>query len=204
MSADAQTYAEILSDFIEDPPRAAEVVGRGRPVALGVLAFLSAGVSVFLAQALLRPAGLSAVSGFSLAFHCGWQIVSGFFLAAVLHLLAEASGGGSLRGEASGLFVLLGLSESAWALAVPAALLLRLLAPSAWGARTALFAAIGLATLILKARSVRDNYGMSMGKAWLILLAPILAVSALIAALVLFAVVGAVSAVSHAFLFRSL
>lgn len=170
---------DLIAGFIEEPERAAEAVRRERPVAAGLLCFVLAGTSLFLAaQFLWRGSFLLPPSPLSWALLCLWRLAAGFLMAGTLHLLADAFGG---EGRASSLFVLFGLSELPWSLALPAALLLRL---SPWDGRLApwlLLSVVGTISLSLKARSLGWNYGLSSGKAWLLLLSPYLAAAAFFA-----------------------
>lgn len=166
----------VFCEFIESPEVAAERVRRVPLTAWGVLAYVFAAASLYLAQAVLGKPAFLGVSGFSLALACFWSVAAGILLAAVIHLFAEALGG---TGRALPLFVLLGFSELVWALVVPATLILQALAPgSIWTCRL-LFAAVGCAALVLKARGIRLNYGLPKLQSWVALLAPYAAMAAL-------------------------
>ena len=178
---------EFLYDYFEDRPRAAALIRQRRPYALGFLGALAGGVGVFAAEALAGRLGFLSFSLPALALTLLWQAAILFASTAVLHLLLEMSGA---RGDAGALFVHLGLSELAWLAAVPAALIFQALFPrSAWPMRAA-FVAIGLWSLALKARGMRDEYGVGTGRAWLTLGLPYFALAAL-AALTMALAVGA-------------
>ena len=89
-----------------------------------------------------------------------------------MHLAAEAAGG---KGSALTLFSLFGFSRLAWALSLPAVLLLKAFLPDVWGAAGAVFFLAGLWVLVLETRSVRLAYGFGRGRAVGVLLAPYLA-----------------------------
>lgn len=165
---------ELIYDYFEDHVRAAVAVNERRPLALGVLCFLVGGLSLFLAQALAQRLHIFSFSWASLILTLGWKVAAGFLMAAVLHLILEMFG---VKGSAVALFVLLGLAELSWALALPMVLLARLVSerPS-WGV-TAVFFGVGLLCLSLKARSLQDNYRIGAGLAWFTLGLPYLAMT---------------------------
>ena len=168
---------ELLYDYFEDRPRAAALIRQRRPYALGLLGALAGGASLFVANALAGRLFLS-FSLPALILALLWQAAALFAMTAVLHLLLDMAGA---RGDAGALFVHLGLSELAWLAAVPAALVAQALFPSsAWPTRVA-FLAIGLWSLALKARGMRDEYGVGQGRAWVTLGLPYLALAALAA-----------------------
>ena len=85
------------------------------------------------------------------------------------------------RGDSGALFVHLGLSELAWMAAVPCVLIAQALSPrSPWPVRMA-FVAVGLWSLALKARALRDEYGVGEARAWATLVMPGLALACLAA-----------------------
>ncbi|MEK7857967.1 MAG: hypothetical protein AAB320_02390 [Elusimicrobiota bacterium] len=165
---------ELVFDFFEDHVQAAAVVNQRRPLALGAMGFAIGAVSLYvshgLSDRLLLPFGWA-----SLGLIVLWELLIGFLLVSVLHLILEM---GSARGSAAALFVLLGLANIAWALAVPAVLLLKLVAPDSSWLFTAVFFVLGLLSVSLKARSLQDNYHISSGKAWVTLGLPYMAVLA--------------------------
>ncbi|HBL17300.1 MAG: hypothetical protein A2X36_05945 [Elusimicrobia bacterium GWA2_69_24] len=193
MSAKADGLG-MICDFIEAPEQAAERV-RGAPrTAWGVLAYIFAAASLYLAQAVLGKPAFLGVSGFSLALACFWSVAAGILLAAVIHLFAEALGG---TGRVLPLFVLLGFSELAWTLVVPATLILQAVAPgSIWTCRL-FFLAVGCVALSLKARSIRLNYGLPALQSWVALLAPYAAIALLAALFMAAAVWGVVRQVMN-------
>ncbi len=165
---------ELLYDYFEDHTRAAEACRQFAPVAFGILCYAAGGLALFAAQALtgnlfLLPPGL-----FSAGLAMLWQVSAGFVLTASLHLILEIGG---VRGSATSLFVLLGLANLVWLAALPAALILKLLAPSnPWLPGLAFFL-LGLVVLGYRARSIQYNYGVSAARAWVTLLLPYLAVA---------------------------
>jgi hypothetical protein len=122
---------------------------------------------------------------------CFWRLAMGVLFTGFLHLLAELSGG---KGSAVALFVFLGLSDLAWTLAVPAALLLRLagLAQSRF-AVWLMVTAIGFLGITLRARGLRENYGLTPGLSWLLVCVPYALSVFLTMALVSLAVFGALA-----------
>lgn len=168
---------ELAYDFFEDHVAAAAEIRRRRPLALGLLALLLGGTSLFFAQALAGKLSLFSLSWPSLIASLTWHLCLAFLTTAVLHLVLEITGS---RGSAGVLFVHWGLSDLAWLTAVPCVLLIQALAPgSAWTIRLVFFA-IGLWSLALKARGIRDEYGVAPGQAWLTLSVPYIAAAALI------------------------
>ncbi len=167
---------ELAYDFFEDHTHAAAEIRRRRPLAFGLLAILAGGTSLFFAQALAGRLTFLSLSWPSLIAVLTWHVSLAFITTAVLHLILEMGGA---KGNAGVLFVHWGFSELAWAAAVPAVLVVQALVPgSAWPVRLVFFA-IGLWSLTLKARGIRDEYGVASGHAWLTLGLPYLAFSAL-------------------------
>lgn len=169
---------ELIYDYFEDHVRAAAAVNERRPVALGVLCFLVGSLSLFLAQALAQRLHLFSFSWASLILTFGWKVAAGFLMAAVLHLILEIFG---VKGSAVALFVLLGLADLSWVLALPLVLLARLVFERSSWAVTAVFFGVGLLCLSLKARSLQDNYRIGAGRAWLTLGLPYLAMTLAVA-----------------------
>lgn len=188
----SSAYFDLLADFIEEPQRAAESVRVRCPWGLGVLSFAVAGASLWLARAVVGVSPLAISGSATLMLGCLWQVFLGAVTASVFHLLAEAGGG---RGSVGGLFVLLGLSSLVWTVALPAALILRALFLTGWPVTFAFFAALGLASFRLKARSIQDNYGIGRGKAWLVLISPYILAALAFAAVVAAALAGLVISV---------
>lgn len=165
---------ELLYDCFEDHVKAARHIEERRPLAFGVLCFALGGAGLFAAQALAERLVLLPFSWYSCALVVLWELAAGFLLTAVLHLILDMGG---FRGSAAGLFVLLGVAELAWTLALPLLLLSRLAGPRSPWAATGIFLFVGLLSLSLKARGIKDNYGVSLGRAWLTLSLPYLAVA---------------------------
>lgn len=169
---------EFLYDYFEDRAHAASLIRQRRPFALGLLGALVGGTSVFFAQALSGRLVFLPFSWPSLLLVLLWEVAGLFLLTAALHLLLDMTGA---RGDAGALFVHLGLSKLAWLAGVPAVLVLQALFPgSPWPLRFGWLAVLvwGLA---LKARGMRDEYGVGEGRAWVTLLLPYLAVASLAA-----------------------
>lgn len=187
---------ELIYDYFEDHVHAAALVNERRPVAFGVLCYLLGGLSFFVAQALAQRLFVLPFSWVSCLLSLGWEVAAGFILAAVLHLILEMAG---IRGSAAGLFVLLGLADLTWALTVPLILIARLLMPHSSLAVTGIFFAVGLASLSLKARGLRDNYCIGLGKAWVALSVPYLAVAAAFVLAFSLAVIGLIAGLISSF-----
>ncbi len=169
---------EFLYDYFEDRAHAAALIRQRRPYALGVLGALLGGISLFAAEALASRLMFLSFSVPALLLVLLWQLTVLFASTAVLHLLLDMTGA---RGDSGALFVHLGLSELAWLAVVPAVLVVQAAFPDrAWPVRLA-FAAVGLWSAALKARGMRDEYGVGEGRAWLTLGAPCVALAALLA-----------------------
>jgi hypothetical protein len=180
---------EFLYDYFEDRAHAAALIRQRRPFALGLLGALAGGASVFVAEALGGRLHVLSFSGPSLLLTLLWQAAMLFALTAALHLLLDMSGA---RGDAGALFVHLGLSELAWLAAAPATLIMQLLFPSsAWPVRLA-FVLVWFWSLALKARGLRDEYGVGEARAWITLGLPYVLFAALIALSTTLAVVALV------------
>ena len=162
---------ELVYDFFEDRPHASSLIRQRRPAALGLVAILIGAASLYTAQAL---AGRSVLPfGWpGLAFSLLWHSTMVFLAAAVLHMILELGGA---RGDARALFVHLGLAELVWVAAVPAILICQAALPKPGIAARLVFFGVGLWSLALKARGIRDEYGVGGGRAWLTLGAPFLA-----------------------------
>lgn len=163
---------ELLYDFFEDHVRAAAAVAERRPLFLGVVCWLLGGASLFTAQALAGKLSLVSFTWAGLGITLVWKLALAFVTVALLHLFLELQGA---KGSAAALFVLCGMADLAWALAVPLVLVSRAFLPKPGWAATALFAAVGLLAFSLKARSIQDAYRVSMGRAWMTLSLPYLA-----------------------------
>lgn len=180
---------EFLYDYFEDRAHAAALIRQRRPYALGLLGALIGGVSLFVAEALGSRLMILSFSAPALMLALLWQVTLLFVSTAILHLLLDMTGA---RGDCGALFVHLGLSELAWVAAAPAVLVVQALFPdSAWPLRLA-FLAIGLWSAALKARGMRDEYGIGEGRAWLTLGVPYLAVASVFALSTTLAVVALV------------
>ena len=185
---------EFLYDYFEDRGHAAALIRQRRPYALGLLGVLLGGTSLFFADALAGRLSVLSFSVPSLLLVLLWQVVTLFAATALLHLLLDLTGA---RGDAGALFVHLGLSELAWLAAVPAVIVVQAVTPQgAWPMRLVFFV-VGLWSVALKARGLRDEYGVGEGRAWLTLGLPYLALAALLTlSTVLAAVALAVKALS--------
>lgn len=169
---------EFLYDYFEDRGHAAALIRQRRPYALGVLAALLGGVSLFVAEALGSRLVFFSFSVPALLLVLLWQLAMLFASTAILHLLLDMTGA---RGDSGALFVHLGLSELAWIAAAPAVLVAQaLFHGSPWPVRLVFFA-VGLWSLALKARGMRDEYGIGEGRAWVTLGLPYLAAASLFA-----------------------
>lgn len=169
---------ELLYDYFEDRAHATALIRQRRPFALGLLGVLVGATSLFFAQALAGRLVLLSFSWPSLLLALLWRASLVFAAAAVLHFLLDMSGA---RGDAGALFVHLGLSELAWTAAVPCILIAQALpSHSPWPARLA-FLGVGLWSLALKARALRDEYGVGEARAWATLVMPGLALACLAA-----------------------
>lgn len=162
---------ELIYDFFEDHVRASMQVIERRPIALGMLGFALGGLSVFMAQALTGRLSLLSFSWPSFGIVIGWKIIAGFVLAAVLHLILDLQG---IKGNVAALFILFGLADLAWALALPLVLVFRVVLSSSNLPATIVFFGTGLLVLSLKARSIQDVYRVGSGKAWFTLGLPYL------------------------------
>ena len=181
---------EIVYDYFEDRAHAGALIRQRRPAALGLLAILLGATSLYVAQSLAGRAVLPfGWPGLALALL--WHSVLIFVTTAILHLILELGGA---RGDARALFVHLGLSELAWLAAVPLVLLCQTaLSKPAWGLRLVFFF-VGLWSLSYKARGIRDEYGISGGRAWLTLGVPYLAGVLVVLLMVFLATLGFVLA----------
>ena len=162
---------ELVYDFFEDRAHASALIRQRRPAALGLLGILLGAASLYVAQSLAGRAVLPfGWPGLALALL--WHAVLTFIATSLLHLILELGGA---HGDARALFVHLGLSELAWLAAVPLVLVCQTaLSKPAWGLRLVFFF-VGLWSLSYKARGIRDEYGISGGRAWLTLGVPYLA-----------------------------
>jgi len=162
---------ELVYDFFEDRPHASALIRQRRPAALGLAAILVGAAALFTAQA-LTGRGALPFGWPGLALSMLWHATMVFLSAAVLHLILEMGGA---RGDARALFAHLGLAELVWIAAPPLCLLFMALLPKpAMAIRLSLFG-LSLWSLALKARGIRDEYGVGGGRAWLTLGAPFLA-----------------------------
>ena len=165
---------EFLYDYFEDRPRAAALIRQRRPFALGLLGILAGGTglfTVFGGGLFFLPASWPALLLLLLV-----ETACIFMLTAVLHQLLDMTGA---RGDAGALFVHMGLSELTWLAAAPAVMIARALSAHSGGAAALALAAVGVGSLALKARGLRDEYGVGAGRAWLTLSLPCLLLAAL-------------------------
>lgn len=169
---------ELLYDYFEDRSHATALIRQRRPYALGLLGALIGATSLYLAQALAGRLVMLSFSWPSFLLALLWRTSLIFAAAAVLHFLLDLSGA---RGDCGALFVHLGLSELAWTALVPCVLISQsLFAHSPWPVRLS-FLAVGLWSLALKARAMRDEYGVGEARAWMTLVLPGLALACLAA-----------------------
>jgi len=167
---------DVFCDFFEAPERAAEAVRERPPVWIALAGYCAASVSVFLAHGVAGSNGLLGFSFASLGTLLLCRLALGILLTALVHMTAEAFGG---SGRALPLFVLMGLSDLAWTLILPATLLLEAASARSRGAAVAVFIGIYWLCLSLRARSIRHNYGVGFLKSWAALLSPYAAVAGL-------------------------
>lgn len=162
---------ELVYDYFEDRAHASALIRQRRPAALGLLGLLLGAASLYVAHALAgRTSFPFGWPGLALAL-LGHSVLT-FTATALLHLILELGGA---RGDARALFVHLGLSELAWLTAVPLVLVCQTaFSNPAWSLRLVFFF-VGLWSLSYKARGIRDEYGISGGRAWLTLGLPYLA-----------------------------
>ncbi|MBI5244002.1 MAG: YIP1 family protein [Elusimicrobia bacterium] len=160
---------DFLEDFLADPPAAARQVHRKPPIAAGLAAYVLSGMGVALAYAVFERGLSFGLPWPAIIFSCLWQVITGALMTALFHLIADAAGG---EGRASSLFVLLGFSSLGWSLLLPAALLCRAALPGAFWPLPLLMLSAGLVALWLRVRSVKDNYGIGLGMAWLVVILP--------------------------------
>lgn len=161
---------EFVYDFFEDRAHASALIRQRRPAALGLIGILLGATSLYVAQSLAGRAILP-FGWPGLALSLLWQTVLAFVATALLHLILALGGA---HGDARALFVHLGLSDLAWLALVPLVLLCQAAfdKPS-WSLRLVFFF-VGLWSLSYKARGIRDEYGISGGRAWLTLGLPYL------------------------------
>ena len=155
-----------IEEFIERPHEAAARAAQAPRISLALLGYLLGAVSLSFAHGgsgTLDRVAAACVLGFL------WHVGSGCVESALSHLAADALGG---RGRALSLFVLFGLSDLAWASALPVTLILRALFPDSAWAVTLATGIIGCQVLFYRARSLSDNYGLSPLSAWIALFLP--------------------------------
>lgn len=163
---------ETIYDYFEDHSKAAAAVKETRPILLGMFGISVGAVSIFVAHGMADRLGLLTFSVSSLCLTLLWELMAGFVTAAALHLILDFEGA---QGSATSLFILLGMANLVWALAVPFVLICRLLLPASSWASTLVFLLVGLMSFGLKARSIRDNYQTTSTRAWISLGLPYLA-----------------------------
>lgn len=164
---------ELLYDFFEDHAKAAWNANEFRPVVFGIIVFALGGLSSFMAQSLTGRLFAFNFSFSSLGVAILLEITLGFIFTAVVHLIMEF---GSVKGNAAALFVLMGLSSTVWALALPLLLITRLLAPASVFINAFVFLAVWVMVLLFKARSVRDNYHVGFFRGLVTVIIPYLGV----------------------------
>jgi len=181
---------EFLYDYFEDRAHAAALIRQRRPYALGLLGALFGGASLFVANALAGRLALLSFTWPALLIALIWQVAFLFATTAILHLLLDMTGA---RGDAGALFVHIGLSEIAWIAWAPLALIISAISShTAWLLWLGWFV-VWCWTLALKARGVRDEYGVGEGRAWLTLFLPAVVGLALIGMTGLLAIVALVA-----------
>jgi hypothetical protein len=163
---------ELVFDFFEDHLKAAAAVKSRRPLALGVLCFSLGALSLFVAMGVSGRLAPLPCNWAIFALFLLWELGSGLAVVAFVHLIADFEGRPGSGGE---LFVLFGVANLTWALAVPLALILLAFSPRAHWPLTAAFLLLGFYNLSLKARSLQDTYQFSPGRAWTTLVLPYLA-----------------------------
>ncbi len=177
---------ELVYDYFEDRAHASSLIRQRRPAALGLLGILLGASSLYVAHALtgemLLPFGWPG-----LALSLLWHSSMIFVATALLHLILNLGGA---HGDARALFVHLGLSELAWLAAAPLVLICQtVFSKPAWSLRLVFFF-IGLWSLSFKARGIRDEYGITGGRAWLTLGLPYLACVLLVLLMAFLATLG--------------
>ena len=177
---------ELIYDYFEDRAHASALIRQRRPAAIGLLGILLGVTSLYVAQSLAGRAVLP-FGWPGLALSLLWHAVLTFVATALLHLILELGGA---RGDARALFAHLGLSEIAWVAAVPLVLVCQTaFSKPAWSLRLVFFF-VGLWSLSYKARGIRDEYGISGGRAWLTLGLPYLACVLIVLLMVFLATLG--------------
>ena len=162
---------ELVYDYFEDRAHASGLIRQRRPAAIGLFGALLGAASLYVAQS-LAGRGFLPFGWPALALALLWHVVLTFVATALLHLILDLGGA---RGDARALFVHLGLSELPWLSAVPLVLLCQAaFSKPAWSLRLVFFF-VGLWSLSYKARGIRDEYGITGGRAWLTLGLPYLA-----------------------------
>lgn len=162
---------ELVYDFFEDRAHASALIRQRRPAGLGLAGILLGASSLYVAHSLagraIMPFGWPGLTMFLV-----WSAAATFVATALLHLILEMGGA---HGDSRALFVHMGLAELAWMAAVPLVLVCQTaLGKPGWSIRLVFFF-VGLWSLSYKARGIRDEYGISGGRAWLTLGLPYLA-----------------------------
>ena len=162
---------ELIYDYFEDRAHSSSLIRQRRPAALGLFGILLGAASLYVAHSLSGRAVVPfGWPGLALALL--WHVVLTFTATALLHLILELGGA---RGDARALFVHLGLAELAWLAAVPLILTCQAVFSKPGTSMRLVFFFVGLWSLSYKARGIRDEYGISGGRAWLTLGLPYLA-----------------------------
>jgi len=181
---------ELVYDYFEDRAHASALIRQRRPAGLGLAGILIGASSLYVAHALagraMMPFGWPGLTMFLV-----WSAVTTFVATALLHLILEMSGA---HGDSRALFVHLGLAELAWLAAVPLVLMCQTALPKpGWGIQLVFFFT-GLWSLSYKARGIRDEYGITGGRAWLTLGLPYLGGVLVVLLMAFLATVGVVLA----------
>lgn len=183
---------ELVYDYFEDRAHASALIRQRRPLGLAFFALVLGGLALFVAQGLTGRLGVLSFSWPSFGFALLWQFGAAFVGTAVLAFALEMGGA---RGDAGALFVHLALSELVWTAAVPAVLIVQALSLGAWGVRGVFFL-LGAWALTLKARGIRDEYGIGGGWAWATLGVPYLALAVFMGLALVLAVASLVSSLA--------
>ena len=114
------TFFNNLFDFAQNPAQAINNIIAKREIRLAVIGYVAGALSIMIMSG-VEGAGTVSVFGFFMGFlgFLFFNVCIGFFFAASAHLFLEITTG---KGNAAGLFVLLGLSEFTKALLVAFAL----------------------------------------------------------------------------------
>lgn len=193
LAAAYQGWIDVFEEFVEDPTKAARRVAQRRPLSLGIACYVAGGLGFFLARAatsqlLLLPPNFGGAL-VSVSFH----LVSAVLICSMFHLFLSLGGE---HGSAAGLFILLGLCDLVWCLAVPAVIAYAAVPSDATrGALGLILVALFLSNLYLKARSIKDLYVVSFLKAYVVLFLPYMLFGMLISVLLGWGVIALVASI---------